>query len=198
MEWCLSLLLNHPDILKKAQTEIDERVGHGRLVDESDLGKLPYLHNIINETLRMYPGTPLLLPHEASQDCTVGGFRVPAGTTLFVNAWAIQNDPGIWEEPARFKPERFEGFEETKSELKLMPFGSGRRGCPGEALAIRSMGLAVGSLIHCFHLQRPTDEMVDMREGVGLSLPKAQPLHALCRPRPSMIHSLSTMGSYVA
>ncbi|KAF8410152.1 hypothetical protein HHK36_002674 [Tetracentron sinense] len=191
MEWALSILLNNPEVLKKAQAEIDVHVGHDRLLEESDLSKLPYLHGIINETLRMYPAGPLLLPHESSEGCTVGGFSVPQGTMLLVNLWAIQNDPKVWVEPRKFKPERFEGVEGGRDKFKLMPFGSGRRGCPGENLAMRMVGLALGSLIQCFEWERIGEEMVDMTEGTGLSMPKAQPLEAKCRPRPTMVNLTS-------
>ncbi|XP_010271770.1 PREDICTED: isoflavone 2'-hydroxylase-like [Nelumbo nucifera] len=192
MEWALSLLLNHPDVLKKAQDEVDNHVGQGRLLDESDLSKLPYLRCIINETLRMYPAGPLLLPHESSEDCVIGGFDIPRGTMLLVNLWAIHNDPKIWEEPRKFKPERFEGLEGRRDGFKLMPFGSGRRGCPGGGLAERVVGLALGSLIQCFDWERVGDDLVDMTEGAGgLTLPKAQALKAKCKPRPKMMNLLS-------
>lgn len=107
MEWAMSLLLNHPEILKKARTEIDTIVGHARMIKESDLPELHYLKNIISETLRLCQPGPSLLPHEASDDCSIGGYCVPRGTILFVNVWAIQRDPEFWDEPTRFKPERF-------------------------------------------------------------------------------------------
>lgn len=187
----MSLLLNHPKVLKKVQAEIDNVVGHDRLINEADLAKLPYLHCIVNETMRMYPAGPLLVPHESSEDCMVGGFKVPGGTILLVNMWAIQNDPKIWDEPRSFKPERFEGFEGVRDGFKFVPFGSGRRGCPGEGLALRVVGLALGSLLQCFEWDRIGEEMVDMSEGSGLSLPKAQSLFANCRPRPTMANLLS-------
>nr|XP_023914107.1 cytochrome P450 81E8-like [Quercus suber]POF08571.1 cytochrome p450 81e8 [Quercus suber] len=191
MEWAMSLLLNHPKVLKKVQAEIDNVVGHDRLIDEADLAKLPYLHCIVNETMRMYPAGPLLVPHESSEDCMVGGFKVPGGTILLVNMWAIHNDPKIWDEPRSFKPERFEGFEGVRDGFKFVPFGSGRRGCPGEGLAVRVVGLALGSLLQCFEWDRIGEEMVDMSEGSGLTLPKAQSLFANCRPRPAMANLLS-------
>lgn len=191
MEWAMSLLLNHPKVLKKVQAEIDNVVGHDRLIDEADLAKLPYLHCIVNETMRLYPAGPLLVPHESSEDCMVGGFKVPGGTILLVNMWAIHNDPKIWDEPRSFKPERFEGFEGVRDGFKFVPFGSGRRGCPGEGLAVRVVGLALGSLLQCFEWDRIGEEMVDMSEGSGLTLPKAQPLFANCRPRPAMANLLS-------
>ncbi|CAK9325457.1 unnamed protein product [Citrullus colocynthis] len=125
----------------------------------------------------MFPVGPLLVPHESSADCTVGGYHIPHGTMLVVNAWAIQNDPGLWEDVAA--GEGGDGIG-----LKYMPFGAGRRGCPGEGLAMRVMGLVLGSLIQCFEWERIGEEMVDMSEGTGLTMPKACPLQAKCRPRP--------------
>lgn len=191
MEWTFSLLLNHPEVLKKAQTEIDNRVGHGRLLDETDLVHLPFLRNIINESMRMYPAVPLLVPHESSDDCKVGGFHVPRGTMLLVNMWSIQNDPKIWVDPRKFKPERFEGVEGARDGFRSMPFGSGRRGCPGEGLGLRMIGLTLGSLIQCFEWERPSKELIDMREGIGFTMPKAQQLIAKCHPRPIMLKLLS-------
>ncbi|XP_057973032.1 cytochrome P450 81Q32-like [Malania oleifera] len=191
MEWAMSLLLNNPHVLKKAQAEIDELIGCDRLIEESDLAKLPYLHCIILETMRMYPAGPLLVPHESSENCTVGGYHVPSGTMLFVNLWAIQNDPKIWDEPRKFKPERFEGMEGNREWFKLMPFGSGRRSCPGEGLATRVVGLTLGSLIQSFDWERVSEDMVDMTEGTALTLPKAQPLMAKCLTRPTMMNVLS-------
>ncbi|KAI3465293.1 hypothetical protein Pfo_021956 [Paulownia fortunei] len=184
MEWALSLLVNNPHVLKKAQIEIDNHIGHNRLIDEADIAQLPYLRCIINETLRLFPAGPLLIPHESSEQCTVGGYRVPAGTMLLVNVWAIQNDPKNWEDAKEFKPERFEGMEGTRDGFKLLPFGSGRRGCPGEGLAVRMMGFGLGSLIQCFDWERPGKELVDMTEALGLSMPRAKPLMAYCKTRP--------------
>ncbi|KAI7745377.1 hypothetical protein M8C21_007505 [Ambrosia artemisiifolia] len=194
MEWAMSLLLNNPHILHKAQTEIDSVMGCDRLVNETDLSKLSYLQCIIKETLRMHPTAPLLLPHESSKDCMVGGYRIPQGTMLFVNVWAIQNDPNIWESPDMFMPERFEGKESSikeKDGLTMMPFGSGRRRCPGENLALRIVGLALASMIQCFDWKRVGSELVDMSESGGFTAPKAQPLVAKYRVRSIVEHHLS-------
>lgn len=190
-EWALSLLVNNPDVLEKAQIEIDNHVGQDRLINESDIANLPYLRCIIAETMRLYPAGPLLVPHESSADCKVGGYFIPGGTMLIVNLWAIQNDPKLWEEPRRFVPERFEGFEGTRDGHKFMPFGSGRRACPGEGLAMRMMGLVLGSLLQCFNWERIGKELVDMTEGPGLTMPKLRPLVVRCQPRMTMASQLN-------
>ncbi|PON54234.1 Cytochrome P450, E-class, group I [Parasponia andersonii] len=175
MEWALSLLLNNPEALEKAHEEIEARIGQSRLIEESDLAKLPYLRGVINETFRMNPAAPLLAPHESSEECTVGCFRVPRGTMLL-----------------KFKPERFQGMGEGLS-YTLLPFGAGRRGCPGAGFALRMVGSALGSLIQCFEWEGNGEEMVDMSEGAGLTVPKAQPLLAKYRPRPIMVGLLSQL-----
>nr|GEY17552.1 cytochrome P450 [Tanacetum cinerariifolium] len=191
MEWAFALLLNHPHVLKKAQNEIDSHVGKERFVDESDMANLPYLRCIVNETLRLYPAGPVLVPHESSEECTVGGYHIPQGTMLLVNQWAMHHDPDLWSDPESFQPERFEGIEGARDGFRFMPFGFGRRCCPGEGLATRIMGLTVGLLIQCFDWERPDEEMVDMTEGRGITLPKAQPLIAKYKPRQMMSNLIS-------
>ncbi|KAI4984995.1 hypothetical protein ZWY2020_017625 [Hordeum vulgare] len=187
-EWAMSLLLNHPNALAKAQAEMDATVETTRLLRADDLPRLGYLHCIISETLRLYPPVPAMIPHESSADCTVAGYHVPSGTTLLVNAYAIHRDPATWEHPTEFRPER---FEDRKAEgLFMMPFGMGRRKCPGEALALRMLGMVLGTLVQCFHWDRVDDAEVDMGEGGGLTLPKAVPLQAMCRPRAAMANVL--------
>ncbi|KAK8953404.1 Isoflavone 2'-hydroxylase [Platanthera guangdongensis] len=190
IEWAVSLLLNNPEKLDKLMHEIDDRVGCGRLLEESDLPKLPYLKNVISETLRMYPAGPLLVPHESVKECKVGGCTIPGGTMVLINVYAIQRDPEIWSEPTKFLPERFTEDSKLKRS-KIFPFGMGRRRCPGEALAMMEVGLVLGTLVQCFEWRRVESEDVDMKEGSGLSLPKEHPLQALCRPRQSMISMLS-------
>ena len=180
LEWALSNLLNHPKILEKARAEIDDKIGSDRLIDESDIENLPYLQYIVSETLRLYPPVPLLRPHYSSDDCKVAGYDMPRGTMLLTNVWAMHRDPGVWEEAERFKPERFEKEGEAQ---KLMPFGMGRRACPGVELGKRLVSLVLGCLIQCFEWERVGEELVDMMEDKGLTMPKAIPLRAKCKSR---------------
>ncbi|XP_024185717.1 cytochrome P450 81Q32 [Rosa chinensis] len=189
LEWAMSNLLNHPEVLKRARAELDAKFGQERLIDEPDIFELPYLQGIISETLRLYPTAPLLVPHYTSDDCTIGGFDVPCDTIVMINAWAIHRDPTLWDDPESFKPERFaNGGEEP---YKLMPFGQGRRACPGMGLAQRVVGLTLGSLIQCFEWEKVSEMKVDMSEGKGLTMPKAVPLEAMCKARPIVNKVLS-------
>ncbi|XP_062013964.1 cytochrome P450 81Q32-like [Rosa rugosa] len=182
LEWAMSGLLNHPDMLDKARAELDAQLGQERLVDEQDISKLLYLQSIISETLRLYPAAPMLLPHFASDDCIVGGFDIPRDTLLLVNAWAIHRDPKLWDDPESFKPERFEIGSKDEAH-KYMPFGMGRRACPGVGLAQREVGLTLASLIQCFEWERVSKEEVDMTEGTGLTMYKLVPLETMYKPR---------------
>uniref|UniRef100_A0A0C9S7A2 TSA: Wollemia nobilis Ref_Wollemi_Transcript_9408_1861 transcribed RNA sequence n=1 Tax=Wollemia nobilis TaxID=56998 RepID=A0A0C9S7A2_9CONI len=192
LEWAMASLLNRPDICRKAQEEVDVIVGRDRVVELSDLPKLSYLEAIIKETLRLYPAGPLLLPHMSTEHCTVGGFEIPVGTRLLVNVWAIQRDPGAWERPLEFEPERFlenrhlypvdaKGVED----FKFIPFGCGRRACLGIWLAMSALQLTVGRLLQSFDWSVPDEngDGVDMTEGLAITLGRAVPLKAIVKPR---------------
>ncbi|KAI3895726.1 hypothetical protein MKW98_025517 [Papaver atlanticum] len=168
------------------------------LMNESDLAKLSYLHAIIVETIRLYPTGPLLVPHESSSDCVIGGYHIPRGTMPFVNLWETQNDPKLWDELNKFKPERFEEIEGgNKDGFMLMPFGTGRRSCPGEGLAMRVVGLALRFFIQCLEWYRVNEEeMVDMTEGTGLVFPRKERLEAKCRPRGDMLNLLAQIVKF--
>lgn len=186
LEWAMACLLNHPDTLEKARLEIDEKIGQDRLIDEPDLPNLPYLQNIVSETFRLYPTAPLLVPRLTNEDIKVGGYDIPRGTMVMVNAWAIHRDPNLWNEPEKFKPERFNVGEGEEDVHKLMPFGNGRRACPGAGLAQRIVTLALGSLIQCFDWEKVNGEEIDMTESAGMAMRKKKPLRVLCRSRPIM------------
>ncbi|RDY00343.1 Isoflavone 2'-hydroxylase, partial [Mucuna pruriens] len=181
LEWSLSNLLNHPEVLKKARDELDAQVGQDRLVNESDLPKLPYLKKIILETLRLYPPAPLAIPHVSSDDITIGEFNVPRDTMVMVNIWAIQRDPLLWNEATCFKPER---FDKEGLEKKVIAFGLGRRACPGEPMAMQSISFSLGLLIQCFDWKRVGEEKLDMTENNWITLSRLTPLNAMCKARP--------------
>ncbi|KAK9109023.1 hypothetical protein Sjap_017083 [Stephania japonica] len=187
LTWAISLLLNNPHVLKKAQDELDLHVGKERKVDESDIKSLMYLQAIIKETLRLYPAGPLLGPREAMEDCHVAGFNVPAGTRLVVNIWKLQRDPRVWPDPDKFSPERFLtshiDFDVRGQNFEIMPFGSGRRSCPGASFALQVMHLMLARILHGFELTTPFHVPVDMTESPGLTIPKATPLEVLLTPR---------------
>ncbi|MED6179930.1 hypothetical protein PIB30_005388 [Stylosanthes scabra] len=193
MEWTVSLLLNNPQKMKKLQHEIQTYAGHDQLLNESNAAKIKYLQNVITETLRIYPVAPLLIPHESSTDCKVCGYDIPKGTMLFVNLLTLQRDPNLWADPMEFVPERFEGDGGGEVCYNMIPFGAGRRACPGAGLAKRITAHALGASIQCFEWQKVEDGEVDMTEEIGLSLPKAEPLFAYCKPREEMMNILSNI-----
>ncbi|KAK1422230.1 hypothetical protein QVD17_25197 [Tagetes erecta] len=190
LTWALSLLLNNPSALKAAQAEIDKHVGRDRLVEESDLKNLVYLNAIIKETLRLYPVVPLSLPHESIEDCIVNGYNVPKGTRLMVNLWKIHHDPNIWPNPSEFKPERFltsqNDIDLKGKHYELLPFGTGRRMCPGVIFALQVLPLVLASVIQQFVLLTPSNEPIDMSEGSGATIHKTTPLEVLIAPRLSV------------
>ncbi|KAI8013503.1 Xanthotoxin 5-hydroxylase CYP82C4 [Camellia lanceoleosa] len=190
LSWAVSLLLNHPTTLKAAQKEIDMYVGHGnvRWLDESDTKNLVYLQAIIKETLRLYPPGPLSIPRESIQDCHVSGYYVPKGTRLIVNVWKLHRDPHIWTNPDEFRPERFLAWQAKEDligqQFELLPFGAGRRSCPGSTLAYKIMHLILARLLQGFNLEMLSrNGKVNMSEGLGLVLNKATPLEVLLIPR---------------
>ncbi|KAF4363219.1 hypothetical protein F8388_020789 [Cannabis sativa] len=181
IEWAISELMTHPTIIEKARKEIEQVVGNKRLVEESDLPNLPYMEAIIKETLRLHPGGAFTA-RESSKDCIIGGYHVPAKTRVFVNTWAINRDPANWDDPNRFIPERFMTEEKKDVDVRgqnfeLLPFGSGRRGCPGANLALLMIPATVAALVQCFDWNGTN---VDLDEGFGLSIPRAKPL--VCYP----------------
>ncbi|KAK6237715.1 hypothetical protein QUC31_003184 [Theobroma cacao] len=148
VEWAMSNLLNHPDVLKKVRDELDAFLDSKQLLDETDLSKLHYLQNTISETFRLYPTTPVITPHMSSDYCTIGGYSIPPKTILLVNSWTIHRDHKLWDDPTCFNPERFDTAEVNA--YKLLPFGLGRRACPAMGLANRVIAWTLGSLIQCF------------------------------------------------
>ncbi|XVE64955.1 hypothetical protein DITRI_Ditri07aG0143000 [Diplodiscus trichospermus] len=184
LEWAMAELLSNPQVLLRAKKEAEQTIGKGNPVDESNINRLPYQQAIIKETFRMHPAIPLLLPRRAGADAEICGFTEPEGAQVLVNAWAMGRDPSLWESPSAFMPERFLGSEiDVKGrDFELIPFGAGRRMCPGLPLANRMLHLMFGSLIHSFDWKleggmSPKD--INMEEKFGLSLQMAEPLRAI-------------------
>ncbi|ONK58844.1 uncharacterized protein A4U43_C08F320 [Asparagus officinalis] len=154
IEWTLARLVLHQDVQVKVHEELDRVVGGARAVTESDSASLLYLQAVLKEALRLHPPGPLLSwARLATEDVLVDGKLVPAGTTAMVNMWAITHDPHVWEAPLEFRPERFLGLDGSEfsvfgSDLRLAPFGSGRRSCPGKTLAMATVTFWMAALLH--------------------------------------------------
>ncbi|XP_077231421.1 xanthotoxin 5-hydroxylase CYP82C2-like [Tasmannia lanceolata] len=189
MQKVLSLVLNKIDVLKKAQDELDIHVGKDRQVDDSDIKNLPYFQAIVKEMFRLSPPTPAILTHEANEECQVGGLHVPRGTQVIVNVWKLQRDPRVWLDPLEFKPERFVtshvDVDVRGQHFECIPFGSGRRACPGISFSLQFMHLAIARLFQGFELASPNGAPIEMAEGFGLK----KPMEILLTPRlPSSLY----------
>ncbi|CAI0411482.1 unnamed protein product [Linum tenue] len=187
LTWSLSNLLNYKRALHLAQEELDNTVGRDRWVDDSDIDNLPYLKAVIKETLRMYPPGALSLPRIASEDITIKGYHVPKGTQFFANFWKLHRDPNVWSDPNEYKPERFltsnADIEIFGHQFEYLPFGSGRRGCPGINFGMQATQLTLARLLQGFHWSTPGDKPVDMTEDLGIILSKTNPLQVVLTPR---------------
>ncbi|KAL4282511.1 hypothetical protein GQ457_16G026380 [Hibiscus cannabinus] len=179
LEWAMAELLRNQHVLHKAKKELEQAIGKGKPVEESDINRLSYLQAIVKETFRMHPAVPLLLPRRAGSDAELGGFRIPEGSQVLVNVWAMGRNPSMWEKPNSFIPERFLGSEmDVKGrDFGLIPFGGGRRICPGLPLAIRMLHLMLGSLINCFDWE--LEDEIYMEEKFGISVQMTKPLRAI-------------------
>ncbi|XP_050378681.1 licodione synthase-like [Argentina anserina] len=195
MEWALAEVINHPEVLKRAREEIDRAVETGRLVGEWDLPNLPYIQAILKETLRLHPPLPLV-PRICTEECKLDNYIFPEKTLLFVNIWAMGRDPKNWENPLEFKPERFlqlDGSLTNEVDIKgqhfqLLPFGTGRRMCPGLPLTMKMLPTQLAVMIQCFDFKvtgtqcnnTSNDKVLEMEEGPGLTVPRASDL--VCVP----------------
>lgn len=185
VEWAMAELLQNPASMAKAREELAQVIGSRSEVEESDIGQLSYLHAIVKEALRLHPPAPFLLPRQAVAATELGGYTVPEGTSVLVNVWAIGRDSKLWTDPDKFMPERFMGREVDYRgrDFELLPFGSGRRICPGMPLAARMVHLMLATLLHRFEWRLPSEVKgngLDMMERSGMRL--ATPLHAMAEP----------------
>lgn len=188
IEWAMAELLSHPERLKIAQAELQDVIGKGNQVQEADIPRLSYLNAVIKETLRLHPPVPFLVPRAVITDVTLGRYTVPKGARVLVNTWAMGRDPSIWERPISFEPERFlnSKLDFKGHDFELIPFGAGRRMCPGLPMGLRMLHLVLGSLIHSFDWKLQdgvTPKNLDMDEKFGFTLNRARPLIAIAIKR---------------
>ncbi|KAI7747509.1 hypothetical protein M8C21_016711 [Ambrosia artemisiifolia] len=188
LTWTISLLLNNRYALVKAQEELDMQVGKDRQVNESDLKKLVYLQAIVKETFRLYPATFLNPPRAFTKDCSIAGYHVPKGTWLLINTWKLHRDPNVWSNPCNFIPERFlspnhMGIDVKGTDYELIPFGAGRRRCPGIGLAGQTLHMVLATLLQNFDLSSLNGAPIDMSASAGLTNGKATPLEVVVSPR---------------
>ncbi|XP_057781322.1 6,7,8-trihydroxycoumarin synthase-like [Salvia miltiorrhiza] len=180
--WTMTALIKAPKVMmKKLQNEIRSLVGEKGKVDEDDLPKLPYLKAVINESFRMYPPGPLLLPRESMETSILDGYEIAPKTMVYVNAYAVGRDPEYWKNPDEFIPERFlnSNIDFKGQDFGLIPFGSGRRMCPGMNIGHLSMELMVANLLYSFDWELPKGihvEDVDTNPTLGIAVHKKNAL----------------------
>nr|XP_009402814.2 PREDICTED: premnaspirodiene oxygenase-like [Musa acuminata subsp. malaccensis] len=177
VEWAMSELMRNPEIMERAQKEVRELAAQRRnRVEESDISELNYMKLIIKETLRLHPPAPLL-PRLCRETCEVMGYRIDAGTRVFVNLWANGRDARYWDDAETFKPERFEGsaMDFKGVDFEYLPFGAGPRICPGMGFGMATVELALTHLLLHFDWELPhgmRPEELDMSETMGLATPR--------------------------
>ncbi|OVA20261.1 Cytochrome P450 [Macleaya cordata] len=188
VEWAMTELLRQPEAMKKVKAEIAQVVGYDRKMEESDIEDLHYLDAVIKETLRLHPPAPLLIPRNVMKDTELMGYVIPKDTQVFVNVWGLGRDSDSWVDASSFKPERFlaaTNLDYRGQNFEYLPFGAGRRICPGLPLGHQMLHLVLGSLLHSFEWSLEngvTPETLDMGEKMGTSLRKDIPLKAIPKP----------------
>ncbi|XP_076915196.1 cytochrome P450 76T24-like [Bidens hawaiensis] len=179
--WIMSELLLNPHMFSRVREEVSQIVKEDGKIKEAKTLNLPYLQAVIKETLRLHAGSPILAPHITQSEVKIGSYAIPKNTQLVVNVWAMAHDPRYWENPTMFMPERFlEDKRDYKGQhFEFIPFGSGRRKCPGMPLAERMLSLIVAAFVYHFNWELPhAIEEMDMSDTYGLALLKATPLVA--------------------
>lgn len=180
LELAMAELMRNPKQMAKLQAQVRRHTPEGQeTVEEENLSDMPYLRAVVKETLRLHPPAPLLVPHLSLADCVVDGYHVPSGTRVIVNAWALGRDPGSWEKPEEFLPERFmdggsaAGVDIKGNHFHFLPFGAGRRICPGLNFGVATVEIMLANLVYCFDWQLPMgmeEKDVDMTEVFGLTV----------------------------
>lgn len=180
VEWVMAEILHKPHVMIKVQNELTEVIGM-KIVEESHLPKLTYLDAVVKETFRLHPPLPLLVQRCPDESCQVAGYTIPKDTIIYMNVWAIHRDPKNWTNPLEFKPERFLNtkWDYNGSNFKFLPFGSGRRICPGIPLGEKMLMYILASLLHSFEWSLPKDEKFELSEEFGFVMKKRKPLKAI-------------------
>ncbi|KAL5551077.1 hypothetical protein UlMin_001253 [Ulmus minor] len=188
VEWAMAELLKNPEAMTKVQEEVTQVVGSNNSLEEFHLPKLAYLEAVIKETFRLHPALPLLAPRCPTQSTTIGGYKIPKGSRIFLNVGVVQKDPSIWENPLEFRPERFlmnnaSSFDLAGNNLNFLPFGSGRRLCPGIPLADRMLKYVMASFLHLFDWKLPAGAKIDLSDKFGIVVKKKERVVAIPTPR---------------
>ncbi|XP_019057138.1 PREDICTED: cytochrome P450 93A3-like [Tarenaya hassleriana] len=185
IEFAMAEVISKPEMMKKAQQELDEVVGKDNIVEESHIPKLPYLLALMKETLRLHPTFPLLVPRRPSESVVVSGYDIPKDSCVFINAWAIHRDPNAWENPSEFNPDRFleNPNDFSGNDFRYIPFGSGRRICAGIAMAERTVLYNLATLLHSFDWKVREGERVEVEEIYGIPMKLKNPLMVIPVPR---------------
>uniref|UniRef100_A0ACD5TGK0 Uncharacterized protein n=1 Tax=Avena sativa TaxID=4498 RepID=A0ACD5TGK0_AVESA len=186
LEFTLAALMRRPHLMRKLQDEVRSVVPRGQeIVTGDDINKMIYLRAVIKESLRLHPVAPFLAPHLAMADCSIDGYMVPAGTRVLINVWAIGRDPASWEDSEEFIPERFaEGGSDVHvnfkgNDFQYLPFGAGRRTCPGVNLGIANVELMLANLMYHFEWEPPLGverKDIDMTEVFGITVRRKEKL----------------------
>ncbi|XP_064956495.1 cytochrome P450 71A1-like [Musa acuminata AAA Group] len=188
LEWAMAELIRSPRAMRKLQDEV--RRGRGSvegLVREEEVSQMAYLKAVVKEVLRLHPPAPLLVPRELLEDCSIQGYSIPKKARVFVNAWSMGRDPRSWESPEEFRPERFADgtLDFTGNDARYVPFGAGRRICPGQNFAVAALELALANLVSRFDWELPgglTREELQMNEAPGTTIQRQGRLHLVAKP----------------
>jgi len=187
MIWIMSELIRNPKAMKKAQEEVREIMKGKEMVQEIDLPNLLYLKLVVKEALRLHPPAPLLVPRETTEACMIRGFQIPAKTRVLVNAKSIAMDPTCWENPNEFLPERFlnSSIDYKGQHFEMLPFGVGRRSCPGVNFAMPLVELVLANLLLRFNWELPLGlgiQDLNMEEAIGITMHKRDHLWLRATP----------------
>ncbi|XP_059280212.1 premnaspirodiene oxygenase-like [Lycium ferocissimum] len=185
--WTLAELMRNPSVMAKAQLEVREVLKGKKTFEDTDLEELNYLKLVIKETLRLHPPAPLLVPRECREETTINGYTIPIKTRAFVNVWAIGRDPKYWDNPESYIPERFENssIDFKGNHLELIPFGAGRRMCPGMLFGLANVGHPLAELLYNFDWKLPdgvNPNDLDMTEKNGISVSRKADLCLIATP----------------